>query len=276
MATRKYKPVTNGLRQRSTVQHESLTKVRPHKPLLKRLSKTGGRNNSGKLTVRHRGGGAKKLFRLIDFDRLDSAGPSRVLSIEYDPYRTACIALVVSQNGRKYYIIAPNKLQVGDTIDNGAGVEVRIGNSMPLASVPTGSQIHNIELQISGGAKLVRSAGTYATLLAKQGSYATIKLPSGETRLIHCKCKATIGQVGNLDNRNQVIGKAGANRWRGFRPTVRGAAMNPCDHPHGGGEGKAPVGASAPRSKWGKIALGKKTRKNKTSNKFIVRRKKGR
>jgi len=273
MSMRRYKPTSPAIRQRETVVQEITEKV-PNKALLKRVKKHAGRNNTGKLTVRHRGGGAKRRFRLIDFKRQKTGITGKVASIEYDPNRTANIALVVYQDGQKAYILAPSKIKVGDKIQSGENVEIKIGNTIQLSNIPAGSQIHNIELQIGGGAKLVRSAGTMAILLAKHANHANVKLPSGEVRLIHVKCKATIGQVGNAEYRNQTIGKAGANRWRGKRPTVRGSAMNACDHPHGGGEGKAPIGRPGPCTPWGKPALGKRTRQKRKSNKFIVKRRK--
>lgn len=273
MGMKRYKSTTNGMRQREVVQYDDVTRSKPEKSLTKRLKKSAGRNNTGRLTVRHRGGGAKRKYRQIDFKRSKQDIPAVVQSIEYDPNRSACIALVAYRDGEKRYIVAPAKLKVGDRILTGESAEIKPGHTLPLSKIPTGSQIHNIELQIKGGAKMVRSAGTYATLLAKHGQYANIKLPSGEVRLVHVSCSATIGQVGNFEHRNQTIGKAGASRWRGRRPTVRGAVMNPCDHPHGGGEGRAPVGRPGPRTPWGKPALGKRTRRNKKTKHIVKRRK---
>jgi large subunit ribosomal protein L2 len=269
MATKKYKSTSNGLRQREVLVHDGYRG--PAEPsLLKPLKKKSGRNNTGKITVRHRGGGSRRQYRQITFSKFPTV-PGRIVRFEYDPNRTAAIALVVYENGAKGYILAPSKSKVGDVIVSGEKAEVRPGNALPLHMIPTGADIHNVEINIGGGAKLVRSAGASATLLSKHGNYAMIKLPSGEVRKVHVNCYAVIGQVGNSDNRNKKIGKAGANRWRGRRPVVRGAAMNACDHPHGGGEGKAPVGAAGPRTKWGKSVFKKTRKKNKQSNALIVR-----
>jgi len=251
---------------------EEITRVEPERSLLRPLRKRSGRNVHGRITVRHRGGGHKRRYRLIDFNR-DKAGiPARVRSIEYDPNRSARIALLVYADGEKRYIIAPLGLQVGDTVMSGEGVEVRVGNALPLARIPLGTLVHNIELYPGRGGQMVRSAGTSAQVLVKEGNYVTLRLPSGEVRSVRRKCMATIGQVGNLDHGNIKLGKAGRKRWLGWRPTVRGSAMSPRDHPHGGGEGRSPIGMPSPKSPWGKKTLGKKTRRNKATDKYIVRR----
>jgi large subunit ribosomal protein L2 len=253
-----------------------ITKSTPEKSLTVSLKKTAGRNNQGKITVRHRGGGSRRKYRIIDFKRNKDGIPAKVVAIEYDPNRTANIALVQYVDGEKAYILAPNKLQVGMTIMNGADAEVRIGNTLPLTNIPVGTEIHNIELYPGKGGQLVRSAGNSAQLMAKEGKYATVRLPSGEMRLIPVVCRATIGQVGNIEHDLINIGKAGRKRHMGIRPTVRGSVMNPNDHPHGGGEGKTGIGRPGPCTPWGKPALGLKTRKkNKQSNKLIVRRRDG-
>jgi len=249
-----------------------LSAVEPERSLLRTLKKQAGRNVRGKVTVRHRGGGHKRRYRVIDFRREKAAIPARVESIEYDPNRSARIALLVYADGEKRYIVAPQELQVGDQVMSGPGAEVRPGNAMPLAKIPLGTLVHNVELQIGRGAQLVRAAGASAQLLAKEGHYATLRLPSGEVRRVHLRCVATIGQVGNTDHANIKLGKAGRARWLGRRPSVRGSAMTPRDHPHGGGEGKSPIGMSSPKSPWGKPTLGKKTRSRKPSDKMIVRR----
>jgi large subunit ribosomal protein L2 len=236
------------------------------------LSKRSGRNVHGRITVRHRGGGHKRQYRLIDFKR-DKAGiPARVKSIEYDPNRSARIALLVYADGEKRYVIAPLGLQVGDTVMSGEEAEIRVGNALPLERIPLGTLVHNIELRAGRGAQIARSAGTSAQVLAKEGDYVTLRLPSGEVRLVRKECMATIGQVGNVDHGNVKLGKAGRKRWLGFRPAVRGSAMTPRDHPHGGGEGRSPIGMPSPKSPWGGKTLGKKTRRNKSTDKFIVRR----
>jgi large subunit ribosomal protein L2 len=231
-----------------------------------------GRNNTGRITTRHRGGGHKRNYRIIDFKRNKHGIPARVASIEYDPNRSARIALLNYIDGEKRYILAPNGLQVGDPIMSGPDADIRVGNSLPLSAIPLGTQIHNIELQIGRGGVMVRSAGNAAQLMAKEGDYATVRLPSGEVRMVHINCMATIGQVGNIDHQNIRLGKAGRSRWLGRRPRVRGTAMNPRDHPHGGGEGRAPRGMSTPKTKWGKPARGVKTRHNPRTDRFIVRR----
>jgi len=253
-----------------------ITKKSPEKSLVVSLKKNSGRNNQGKITVRHRGGGHKIKYRMIDFKRNKDGIPAKVSAIEYDPNRTANIALIVYADGEKSYILAPNKLVVGDTLMSGAKAEIRIGNALPLANIPVGSQIHNIEMKPGKGGQLVRSAGNVAQLMAKEGKFATLRLPSGEMRMVPIECKATLGQVGNIDHELITIGKAGRKRHMGIRPTVRGSVMNPNDHPHGGGEGKAPIGRPSPMTPWGKPALGFKTRKKKKqSNKYIVRKRGG-
>jgi len=253
---------------------EEITKTEPEKSLTEPLKKQAGRNAQGRLTVRHRGGGHKRLYRIIDFKRNKDDIPAKVAAIEYDPNRSAYIALLHYADGHKAYIIAPQNLKVGDTIISGAKADIKVGNTLALEDIPVGSLIHNIELRPGKGGQLVRSAGAVAQLMAKEGNYAHVRLPSGEVRLVHVKCRATVGQVGNLEYENQKIGKAGKSRWLGIRPTVRGSVMNPTDHPHGGGEGRAPVGRKYPVSPWGKIAIGGKTRKKKPSDNMIVRKRK--
>jgi large subunit ribosomal protein L2 len=251
---------------------EEITRSQPERSLVRGLRKRAGRNFRGKITVRHRGGGHKRRFRQIDFKRNKFGVPARVDSIEYDPNRSARIALLNYADGEKRYILAPLGLRVGDTVVSGAEAEISPGNALPLRSIPLGTQIHNIELQRGRGGQMVRSAGTSAQLLAKEGKYAQVRLPSGEVRLVHTQCMATIGQVGNVDWGNIKLGKAGRARWLGRRPSVRGSAMSPDDHPHGGGEGKSPIGMPSPKSPWGKPTLGKKTRRRKATDKWIVRR----
>ena len=275
MGVRKYKPTSAGRRNMSVSTFDELTKKRPESRLTEPLHKHAGRNNMGRLTTRHRGGGHKRFYRIIDFKRNKLGVPGKVQALEYDPNRTARIALITYADGEKRYIIAPTGLKVGDAIMSGADADIRIGNALPLSAIPLGTQIHNVELEIGRGAVLVRSAGTAAQLMAKEGDYATLRMPSGEMRQIHVRCMATIGQVGNADHQNVRIGKAGRSRWLGRRPTVRGSVMNPRDHPHGGGEGRAPIGMSTPKTKWGKPARGVKTRNNKRSDRFIVRRRNG-
>ncbi|NLY56019.1 MAG: 50S ribosomal protein L2 [Firmicutes bacterium] len=273
MAIRKFKPTTPGRRAMSVVSFSEITKTEPEKSLLAPLNKSGGRNVYGRITARHRGGGAKRAYRIIDFKRDKDGVPAKVAAIEYDPNRTANIALLHYADGEKRYIIAPVGLNVGDTVMSGPDADIKVGNALPLASIPVGSIIHNIELKPGKGGQLVRSAATSAQLMAKEGDYAHVRLPSGEVRLINIACRATIGQVGNLDHENVSLGKAGRSRWLGRRPHVRGVVMNPVDHPHGGGEGRSPIGHPSPLSPWGKKTLGKRTRKkNKPSNKYIVRR----
>lgn len=272
MPIKTYKPTSPGRRGMSVSTFEEITKTEPEKSLLAPLRKRGGRNVRGKITVRHRGGGHKRRYRLVDFKREKFGIPARVISIEYDPNRSARIALLTYADGEKRYIIAPLGLMVGSVLMAGPEAEIRVGNALPLANIPVGAVIHNIELQQGRGGQLVRSAGTSAQLVAKEGKYAHVRLPSGEVRLIHQQCMATIGQVGNTDHGNISLGKAGRKRHRGWRPTVRGSAMSPRDHPHGGGEGRAPIGMPSPKSPWGKPTLGKKTRRNKATDKWIVRR----
>jgi large subunit ribosomal protein L2 len=251
---------------------EELSQIRPEKSLLRPLKRKAGRNSRGKITVRHRGGGHKRRYREIDFKRDKFGVPGRVTTIEYDPNRSARIALVTYADGEKRYMIAPVGLLVGDMVMSGPEAEIQVGNALPIASIPVGSTIHNIELHIGKGGQMVRAAGTSAQLLAKEGRYAHIRLPSGEVRLVNVQCMATLGQVGNTDHGNIKLGKAGRKRWLGFRPSVRGSAMDPASHPHGGGEGRSPIGMSSPKSPWGKPTLGKKTRRNKSTDKWIVRR----
>ena len=273
MALRKYKPTSAGVRGMSVLGFEEITKTTPEKSLTVSLNKSGGRNSYGRITSRHRGGGAKRRYRIIDFKRDKDGVPATVASIEYDPNRTANIALLNYADGEKRYILAPNGLKVGYKIESGENADIMIGNALKLKDIPVGTTIHNIELKPGKGAQMVRTAGAEAQLMAKEGKYAQLRLPSGEFRLVLQECRATIGQVGNLSNELVTVGKAGRTRHMGKRPHVRGSAMNPVDHPHGGGEGKAPVGRPAPSTPWGKPALGLKTRKkNKKSNMYIVRR----
>lgn len=273
MGIKKFKPTSPALRQMSVLTFDEITKTVPEKSLVVTIKKHSGRNNQGKITVRHRGGGNRVKYRIIDFKRRKDDIPAKVSAIEYDPNRTANIALLVYADGEKRYILAPNGLTVGTTIYSGEkDIDIKVGNSMPLSSIPVGTMIHNIEMKIGKGGQMVRSAGLAAQLMAKEGNYATVRLPSGEVRMVRIECRATIGEVGNGDHANVVIGKAGRNRHIGFRPTVRGSVMNPCDHPHGGGEGKAPIGKPGPVTPWGKPTLGYKTRKqSKPSNKYIVK-----
>ena len=273
MAIKKYKPITPGQRGMTVSAFDEITKTTPEKSLTVTLKKHSGRNVRGKITVRHRGGGYRPKYRIIDFKRLKDGIPGKVSAIEYDPNRSANIALIFYADGEKRYIIAPNKLKVGDTIVSGPDADIKIGNTLPLKNIPVGTVIHNVELKPGKGAPLVRSAGNGAQLMAKEGDYAQVRLPSGEVRKIRIECRATIGEVGNLDHENIKIGKAGKKRHMGIRPTVRGSVMNPNDHPHGGGEGRAPIGRKGPVTPWGKPALGLKTRKkNKASDKYIVKR----
>ncbi|MGN6710592.1 large subunit ribosomal protein L2 [Anaerocolumna jejuensis DSM 15929] len=276
MGIKKFNPYTPSRRNMTSSDFSEITATKPEKSLVVSLNKNAGRNNQGKITVRHQGGGSRKKYRLIDFKRRKDGVPAKVLTIEYDPNRTANIALICYADGEKAYILAPNGLQVGATLMNGETAEVRVGNCLPLQNIPVGTQIHNIELYPGKGGQLVRSAGNSAQLMAKEGKYATLRLPSGEMRLVPIICRATIGQVGNIDHELINLGKAGRKRHMGIRPTVRGSVMNPNDHPHGGGEGKAGIGRPGPVTPWGKPALGLKTRKtNKASNKMIVRRRDG-
>ena len=273
MAIKKYKPTSPARRQMTVSTFEEITKKTPERSLLEPLKSTAGRNSYGRITVRHRGGGTKRKYRVIDFKRDKRDMKANVIAIEYDPNRSANIALVQYEDGEKRYIIAPVDLHVGDVIECGANADIRPGNALPIANIPVGTIIHNIELMPGKGAQLVRSAGNFAQLMAKEGKYAQVRLPSGEVRMIRLDCIATIGQVGNIDHENISIGKAGRKRHMGFRPTVRGVVMNPNDHPHGGGEGKSPIGMPSPVTPWGKPALGYKTRKHKkASDKFIVKR----
>ncbi len=272
MAIKTYKPTSPGRRGMTGSTFEEVTRTEPERSLLRPLRKRAGRNVQGRITVRHRGGGHKRRYRLIDFKR-DKVGISaRVRSIEYDPNRSARIALLVYDDGEKRYVIAPLGLQVGDTVMSGEDAEIRVGNALPLARIPLGTLVHNIELYPGRGGQMVRSAGTSAQVLAQEGDYVTLRLPSGEMRLVRKDCMATIGQVGNVDHGNIKLGKAGRRRWLGWRPAVRGSAMSPRDHPHGGGEGRSPIGMPSPKSPWGKKTLGKKTRRNKATGKYIVRR----
>lgn len=273
MGIKKYKPTTPGLRGMTVSTFEEITKTKPEKNLLSKKNKAAGRNNTGRITVRHREGGAKQKYRIIDFKRNKDGIKAVVKAIEYDPNRSANIALLFYADGEKRYIIAPNGVKVGDELYSGVGSDIRTGNALPLENIPVGTIVHNIELKAGKGAQLARSAGAYVQLMAKEGNYVTLRLPSGETRMVRKECRATIGQVGNLDHENINIGKAGRKRHMGIRPTVRGSVMNPNDHPHGGGEGKAPIGRSGPVTPWGKPTLGYKTRKKKkASDKYIVRR----
>lgn len=272
MAIRIYKPTSPGRRGATAPTFEEITKTTPEPSLLIALKKSAGRNAYGRVTVRHRGGGHKRMLRIIDFKRDKVGVPGKVATIEYDPNRSSRIALIHYADGEKRYILAPNGLKVGTEIMAGEGAEVRLGNSLPLRNIPTGTQLHNVELKPGKGGQLGRSAGTAIQLMAKEGSMALLRLPSGEMRLVDATCRATIGQVGNIDHSNVKLGKAGRTRHKGFRPTVRGSVMNPVDHPHGGGEGKAPIGMPGPKTPWGKPALGYKTRNNKATDKFIVKR----
>ena len=273
MAIKKYKPTTPGRRDMTVTDYSELSKVAPEKSLLEPLKKHSGRNNTGRITVRHHGGGNRRKYRIIDFKRNKLDMPAKVLTLEYDPNRTAHIALVQYEDGEKRYIIAPAGLKVGDTIEAGKGADIKPGNALPLTNIPVGTFIHNVELYPGKGAQLARSGGVQAQLMAKENGFALIRLPSGELRNVPQNCMATIGQVGNVDHENVNLGKAGRTRHLGIRPTVRGSVMNPCDHPHGGGEGKSPIGRPGPVTPWGKPALGYKTRaKHNRSDKYIVKR----
>ena len=275
MAIKSYKPTSPALRQMTVLKSDEITKHEPEKSLLVSLKKNAGRNSQGKITVRHRGGGAKREYRVIDFKRDKEQIPARVAGIEYDPNRSANIALLHYADGEKRYILAPKGLKVGDTLYSGLGSDIKIGNCLKMKDMPVGTIVHNIELKAGKGGQIVRAAGASAQLMAKEGKYVLLRLPSGEMRKVHAECKATIGQVGNLEHEIVTIGKAGRKRHMGIRPTVRGSVMNPNDHPHGGGEGRAPIGRSGPVTPWGKPALGYKTRKkNKASNSMIVSRRK--
>lgn len=273
MPVKVYKPTSAGRRDMTGHSFEEITRSRPERSLTEAIRKKGGRNNTGRITVRHRGGGHKRRYRIIDFKRNKFDCTAEVVSVEYDPNRSARIALLQYADGEKRYIIAPLGLRVGDTIGNGEeNTNLRPGDSLPIREIPVGTQIHNIEMLPGKGGQIARAAGVSAQLLAKEGTYAQVRLPSGEVRLIHERCMATIGQVGNTDHGNVKLGKAGRRRWMGWRPTVRGSAMDPASHPHGGGEGRTGIGMAAPKTPWGKPALGKRTRVNKRSERFIVRR----
>jgi large subunit ribosomal protein L2 len=271
VAIKKFKPTSPGRRFVTVSAFDEITADKPEKSLLEPLKKSGGRNTQGRLTVRHRGGGHKRQYRIIDFKRDKDGIPAKVATIEYDPNRSARIALLNYVDGEKRYILAPVGLKVGMTVVSGTDADIKVGNTLPLRNIPVGSMIHNIEMYPKGGGQLVRSAGTSAQLMAKEGKYANIRMPSGEMRLLLQECRATIGQVGNVEHENITIGKAGRKRWMGIRPTVRGVVMNPVDHPHGGGEGRSPIGRN-PVTPWGKPALGARTRKKKPSDKMIVKR----
>lgn len=271
MGLKEYKPTSPGRRDTIADDYKDITKGKPEKSLLAPLSKKGGRNNRGRVTVRHRGGGHKRRYRLIDFKR-DKSGTATVMSIEYDPNRTARIALVQFEDGVKRYIVAPNGVTVGDTVASGDDVPVTSGNSRPLGTLPTGTLVHNIEVTPGKGGQMVKSAGAVAQVMAHESGYTLVRLPSGEMRRLLSDCSATVGQVSNLDHKNEKLGKAGRNRHRGRRPTVRGSVMSPAAHPHGGGEGRSGIGMPGPKTPWGKPALGKRTRRNKSTNKFILRR----
>lgn len=273
MAVKKYSPTSPARRFMTVSTFEEITKTEPEKSLVETLTKSGGRNSYGRITVRHHGGGAKQKYRIIDFKRNKDGIKAKVAAIEYDPNRTANIALLYYVDGEKRYILAPVGLKVGDSVESGAGADIKPGNTLQLTNIPVGTLIHNIELKPGKGGQLVRAAGNSAQLMAKEGDYAQVRLPSGEVRMIRMLCRASIGQVSNIENENIKIGKAGRKRWMGVRPTVRGVVMNPVDHPHGGGEGKSPIGRPSPVTPWGKPTLGYKTRKKKNkSDKFIVKR----
>ncbi len=274
MGLKKFKPVTPGQRFATVPTFDEITKKTPERSLIEPMRKSGGRNAQGRVTVRHRGGGAKRYYRLVDFKRDKDGVPARVAAIEYDPNRSARLALLHYADGEKRYILAPEGLAAGDAVVSGAEAEIRPGNAIPLRNIPVGTMIHNIELFPHKGGQMVRSAGTAAQVMAKEGDYAHVRLPSGEVRLVGLDCKATIGQVGNVEHDAITLGKAGRSRWLGIRPTVRGVAMDPASHPHGGGEGRSPIGMPGPVSPWGKPTLGAKTRKRKRSDQFIVKRRK--
>ncbi len=272
MAVKKYKPITPGTRGMTGYTFEEITKSKPERSLLRAPRRHGGRDSSGRISIRHRGGGAKHFIRIVDFKREKRGIPAKVAAIEYDPNRTARLALLFYADGEKRYIVAPLDVKVGDMLMSGPDAEIRSGNCLPLSNIPVGSLIHNIEMKPGKGGQMVRTAGGAAQLLAKEGDFAQVRMPSGEVRLILQVCYATMGQVGNLDHGNIKLGKAGRNRHKGIRPTVRGSAMSPRDHPHGGGEGRQPVGKPGPRTPWGKPALGYRTRRNKQTTKYVVRR----
>jgi large subunit ribosomal protein L2 len=272
MAVKKYQPTSAGRRFMSVSTFEEITRKEPERSLVEELKNSGGRNVFGRVTSRHRGGGHKRKFRIIDFKRNKDGIPAKVVSIEYDPNRSARIALLSYADGEKRYILAPLGLKVGDVVESGENADIRPGNALPLANIPVGTVVHNIELIAGNGGQMVRSAGASAQLMAKEGNYANLRLPSGEMRLVRIECRATIGQVGNVEHENITIGKAGRSRWMNKRPHVRGSVMNPVDHPHGGGEGRAPIGRKSPVTPWGKPTLGHKTRKKKASDRLIVKR----
>ncbi|HWR55520.1 MAG: 50S ribosomal protein L2 [Bacillota bacterium] len=272
MAVKSFKPTSPGRRFMTISSFEEITTDKPERSLIERLKKHAGRNQQGRLTVRHHGGGHKQMYRIIDFLRNKDNIPAKVATIEYDPNRSARIALLHYADGEKRYILAPLGLKVGDIVVSGPESDIKAGNALPLKNIPVGTTVHNVELKIGKGAQMVRSAGAFAQLMAKEGNYATLRLPSGEMRKVHINCRATVGQVGNLKHENITIGKAGRSRWLGIRPTNRGIAMNPIDHPHGGGEGRSPIGRKHPVTPWGKPALGGKTRKKKASDKLIIKR----
>jgi len=272
MAVKSFKPYTPSRRFMTVSSFDEITTDKPERSLIERLQKHAGRNNQGRMTVRHQGGGHKRQYRVIDFKRNKDGIVAKVATIEYDPNRSANIALLHYADGEKRYILAPNGLKVDDKIMSGPEADIKVGNALPIKNIPVGTQLHNIELKIGKGGQMVRSAGGSAQLMAKEGEHALLRLPSGEIRKVHINCKATIGQVGNLEHENITSGKAGRSRWLGIRPANRGVAMNPCDHPHGGGEGHSPVGRKHPVTPWGKHAMGVKTRRNKTSDRLIVKR----
>lgn len=273
MAVKRYRPITPSMRGMVRPTFEEITTNKPEASLLKTLNSKAGRNNQGRITVRHQGGGVRRKYRVIDFKRNKDGIPATVASIEYDPNRSAYIALLNYADGEKRYILAPLGLSVGQVVQSGTGSEIKVGNAMPMTDMPIGTVIHNIEMQPGRGGQMARSAGNSARLVAREGTHATLELPSGEMRMVSAKCRATIGQIGNVDHELVKIGKAGINRYKGIRPTVRGSVMNPVDHPHGGGESKAPIGRPSPSTPWGKPALGKKTRdKKKPSSKMIIKR----
>jgi len=273
MPVRERRSLTNGQRFRVDLDYSDVTASKPEKSLLTKVRKTSGRDWRGRISSRHKGGGNKKLYRMIDFKRNKDNVPGKIVSIEYDPFRNSFIALVNYLDGEKRYILAPLGIKVGDTVQSGADADVKVGNALPIKNIPVGTMIHNIEMAAGKGGALARSAGSFASLVAKEGRYATVKLPSGEQRLIHIDCRATVGQIGNLDAKNVVLGRAGRMRHLGRRPAVRGVAMNPCDHPHGGGEGRSPIGMPSPVTPWGKPTLGYRTRKKrKISDRFIIMR----
>ncbi|MPM56483.1 50S ribosomal protein L2 [bioreactor metagenome] len=271
MAVKSFKPYSAGRRFMTVASFDEITTDKPERSLVERLQKHGGRNQQGRMTVRHQGGGHKRLYRIIDFKRNKDGIPAKVATIEYDPNRSARIALLNYADGEKRYILAPEGLKVGATIMSGPEADIKVGNALQIKNIPVGTVLHNIEMKIGKGGQMVRSAGAGAQLMAKEGDYALLRLPSGELRKVHVNCKATIGQVGNLEHENITIGKAGRARWMGVRPANRGVAMNPIDHPHGGGEGRSPVGRKHPVTPWGKVAMGAKTRKKKASDKLIVK-----